>query len=117
MPKLDYCPEIPMALTIDQVAAEVQIGVNRCYELVDAKVIPAFRISEGNIRVPRDLLQVWCAARALEETYGDGAGGYNIPPLLQRLLVGTLADDAATTHAVTGPRRRGPVGARRRSTA
>lgn len=117
MPKLDYRPEAPMALTVAQTADEMQIGLNRAYELVEAKVIPSFRISDGNIRVPRDLLRAWCIARALEETYGDGAGGYRIPPILARLLAGTIADDEALTEQAPVPRRRGAVGLRKGRTA
>lgn len=83
-----------MALTVDQVAAELQIGVNRCYELVEARVIPAFRISNGSIRIPRDLLHAWCIARAMEETYSDDTGGLNLPPFLALMLSGAFAADA-----------------------
>jgi len=106
VPKLDYRPEAPMALTVAQTAEEMQIGLNRAYELVEAKVIPSFRISDGNIRVPRDLLRAWCIARALEETYGDGAGGYRIPPILARFLAGTIADDEAGSPPRAWGRRR-----------
>lgn len=103
-----------MALTVDQVAAELQIGLNRCYALVEAKVIPAFRVGDGSIRIPRDLLQAWCIARAMEETYGDGAGGLNLPPLLAHVLSGTLVDDAGAEGAAPESGRRGPAGVRRR---
>jgi len=103
-----------MALTVDQAAAELQIGVNRCYELVEARVIPAFRISNGSIRIPWDLLRAWCIARALEETYGDGAGALNLLPHLAHMLSGTVVDDAGAEGAAAEPGRRGPTGIRRR---
>jgi excisionase family DNA binding protein len=91
VPKIDYQPDVPLGLTVDQVAAELQIAVSSAYKLIEAKVIPAMRPTPGAVRVPRPLLQQWMIDRAMEETYGD-------------------ADPAEDL----GPRRRGPAGARRR---
>ncbi|WP_374713324.1 helix-turn-helix domain-containing protein [Symbiobacterium terraclitae] len=117
MPKVDYVPAAPMALTIEQTALELQVSENNAYALVRSREVPSLRITEGTIRVPRALLELYLIARALEETYGDGAGGYNIPPLLGRLVAGIIGDDIGAEEMAAAPRRRGPVGARRRNTA
>lgn len=56
----------PVALTVPQVAALLQIGINAAYDLCHRSDLPALRIGRS-VRINRDGLQRW-----LDENNGGG---------------------------------------------
>lgn len=102
MPKMQYTPDVPMGLTVEQAAAELQISVTRAYELVASKVIPSLRPTPGVIRIPRRLLEQWLVDRAIEETYGQ-AQQQTVPPAVIR----PQGTDLGGVAGKRGPRKRG----------
>ena len=56
--------ESPLLLTIPEAAALLRIARNTCYELVQQGKLPAVRLGERIIRIPRFGLEAWLARQA-----------------------------------------------------
>ena len=51
-------------LTVGSVAALIGVPKGRVYDLIDAGVIPAVRLSPRRIRVPKRAFEVWIAGQS-----------------------------------------------------
>lgn len=56
--------ESPLLLTVAEAARLLHIGRNTCYELIRRGELPAVRLGERIIRVPRPGLEGWLARQA-----------------------------------------------------
>jgi excisionase family DNA binding protein len=60
--------DLPILLTVDEVAKIMRVGRSNVYEMARRKEIPVYRVSEGRIRIPRDEFFAWLEKRRV----GDG---------------------------------------------
>lgn len=60
-----------LCLTVKELAAELGIGMNNAYQLVNSAGFPVVRFGERKIRIPRAALEAWLLRQAGRTEEGE----------------------------------------------